>query len=81
MVTVFIPSSPTAFSGYVVVVPREEALELPMTVEEALKLLVTGGVSAPLLDLKSGAAGVRGQQRPPVEKEALKPPVGGVLPE
>jgi uncharacterized membrane protein len=46
-VTVFIPSSPTAFSGYVVVVPRAVVVELPMTVEEAMRLLVSGGVLAP----------------------------------
>jgi uncharacterized membrane protein len=47
MVTVFIPSSPTAFSGYVLIVPREKVVELPLTVEEAMRLLVTGGVSSP----------------------------------
>ena len=44
MVTVFIPSSPTAFSGYVVVVPRDSVVELPLKVEEAMRLLVSGGV-------------------------------------
>jgi uncharacterized membrane protein len=44
MVTVFVPSSPTAFSGYVLVVPRSEVIELPLKVEEAMKLLVSGGV-------------------------------------
>lgn len=48
MVTVFIPSSPTAFSGYVLVVPRDRVVELPLTVEEAMRLLLTGGVSGPL---------------------------------
>ena len=47
MVTVFIPSSPTAFSGYVMVVPRAGVVELPMTVEEAMRLLVSGGVLVP----------------------------------
>jgi uncharacterized membrane protein len=47
MITVFVPSSPTAFSGYVLVVPRESAVDLPMSVEEALRLLVSGGVIAP----------------------------------
>jgi uncharacterized membrane protein len=48
MVTVFIPSSPTSFSGYVLVVPRDRVIELPLSVEEAMRLLVTGGVSGPL---------------------------------
>jgi uncharacterized membrane protein len=47
MVTVFVPSTPTAFSGYVVVVPRHAVVELPLKVEEAMRLLVTGGVLGP----------------------------------
>lgn len=47
MVTVFVPSTPTAFSGYVVVVPRHAVVELPLTVEEAMRLLVSGGVLSP----------------------------------
>lgn len=47
LVTVFVPSTPTAFSGYVLVVPRRTVVELPMTVEEAMRLLVSGGVIVP----------------------------------
>lgn len=47
MVTVFIPSSPTAVAGYVVVAHRKNVVELPLTVEEALRLLVSGGVLVP----------------------------------
>lgn len=55
MVTVFVPSSPTAFSGYVMVVPRESVVELPLTVEEAMRLLVSGGVINPMTLSKSDA--------------------------
>jgi uncharacterized membrane protein len=47
MITVFVPSSPTAFTGYVLVVPRSGVVELPLTVEEAMRLLVSGGVIEP----------------------------------
>lgn len=47
MVTVFVPSSPTAFSGYVLVVPRSGVIELPLKVEEAMRMLVSGGVLGP----------------------------------
>jgi uncharacterized membrane protein len=47
MLTVFVPSSPTAFSGYVLVVPREVVLDLPLTVEQAMRILVSGGVIDP----------------------------------
>jgi uncharacterized membrane protein len=44
LLAVFIPSTPAAFSGYVLVVPREQVVELPLTVEQAMRLVVTGGV-------------------------------------
>ena len=47
MVTVFVPSSPTSLSGYVLVVPRSRLIDLPLSVEEAMRLLVTGGVISP----------------------------------
>ena len=53
MVTVFVPSSPTAFSGYVLVVPRASVVELPLKVEEAMRLLVSGGVLVPSAEAKS----------------------------
>ena len=56
MVTVFVPSTPTAFSGYVVVVPRHAVVELPLTVEEAMRLLVTGGVLSPTIPKNASLA-------------------------
>jgi uncharacterized membrane protein len=47
MLTVFLPNSPAAFSGYVLVVPRSGVVELPMGVDEAMRLLVSGGVIEP----------------------------------
>lgn len=47
MVTVFVPSSPTAVSGYVMLAAREDVVELPMAVDEAMRLLVSGGVIVP----------------------------------
>ena len=45
--TIFIPSSPTPFTGYTITVPRKEAIEMPITVEEAIRFAVTGGVLIP----------------------------------
>ena len=45
--TVFVPSSPTPFTGYVITVPKSDTLDLPITVEEALKFAVSGGVVIP----------------------------------
>ncbi|MEO1236434.1 MAG: DUF502 domain-containing protein [Planctomycetota bacterium] len=45
--TVFVPSSPTPFTGYVITVPKEDSIDLPISVEEALKFTVSGGVVIP----------------------------------
>lgn len=46
-VTVFIPSSPTPFTGYTITVKTEDLIDLPITVEEALRFVVSGGVLLP----------------------------------
>jgi uncharacterized membrane protein len=58
MVTVFVPSSPTAFSGYVLVVPKSSVIELPLKVEEAMRLLVSGGVISPITGAGGTVTGV-----------------------
>ncbi len=45
--TVLIPTSPTPFTGFVVMVPKKQTIELDMTVEQALKFIVSGGVVTP----------------------------------
>ncbi len=45
--TVFIPSSPTPFTGYVITVPTEDTLELNISIDEALRFTVSGGVVVP----------------------------------
>jgi len=47
MIRIFIPSSPTPFMGYMIFVPRREVVSLTITMEEAIAMLVTGGVIAP----------------------------------
>jgi uncharacterized membrane protein len=45
--TVFIPSSPTPFTGYVITVPKAETIDLPISIEDAIKFAVSGGVVVP----------------------------------
>jgi uncharacterized membrane protein len=46
-VTVFIPSTPGTITGYTAVVPRADVVELPITVDEAIRFAVSGGVLVP----------------------------------
>ena len=45
--TVFIPSSPTPFTGYVITIAEKDTIELDITIEEALKFAVSLGVLVP----------------------------------
>ena len=45
--TVLIPTSPTPFTGFVIMVPKKQTIELDMTMEEALRFAVSAGVITP----------------------------------
>ncbi len=47
LVTVFIPSSPTPITGYVIQVPRNEVIELNLTIDEGLRFTISAGVIKP----------------------------------
>jgi len=47
LVCVFVPNAPTAISGFVIYVPREEVIPLPLSVEEAMRIVISAGVIHP----------------------------------
>jgi uncharacterized membrane protein len=47
VVSVFIPTSPTPFTGFTINLPKNKVMELSMTIEEALRFVITAGVLAP----------------------------------
>jgi len=47
MVCVFIPTTPNPTSGFIVMVPRSQAIELDMSIDAAMKMIVTLGVVVP----------------------------------
>lgn len=46
-VSLFIPTTPNPTSGFFVIVPEEEVIPLKITVEEAMKLVVSAGIITP----------------------------------
>jgi uncharacterized membrane protein len=46
-VSVYVPTTPNPTSGYFVIVPKSKVRELDMTVDEALKYVISMGVVAP----------------------------------
>ncbi len=73
-IPVFMPSSPT-MTGVLAYVPEEEILDLPLTIDEALRIIISGGVVMPastqskqqVLDLFAGT------EPPRLEAQATEP--------
>lgn len=45
--TVFLPTTPNPTSGYLLLVPKAEIIDLPITVEEGVRLVISGGILLP----------------------------------
>lgn len=47
VISVFIPTTPNPTSGFVIMVPEDEVIELDMAVEDGLKMIISMGVVVP----------------------------------
>ena len=47
VINVFLPTTPNPTSGYLLFIPRKELVVLSMTVEEGIKMVVSGGIVTP----------------------------------
>lgn len=64
MLSVFIPTTPNPTTGWYAIVPEDEVLELSMSIEDAFKVLISGGIVGPAtpsvpLPLKASPPGDR----------------------
>ncbi len=48
MISVFIPTTPNPTSGFLIMLPRNDVIELDMSIDEALKFIISLGVMPPL---------------------------------
>jgi len=62
--SIYVPTTPNPTGGYFVMVPRDSVVELDMTVDEALKYIISMGVAAP-----NGAARRSGAVAAPAVKQ------------
>ena len=57
-VSLYVPTSPNPTSGFFLMVPREDVIVLQMSVDEALKYVISMGVVAPPMHRAAPAAGM-----------------------
>ena len=55
----FLPTTPNPTSGYLLFLPRRELIALSMSVEEGIKMIISGGIVTP-------------QDRRPLEEQKIK---------
>lgn len=49
VINVFLPTTPNPTSGYLLFVPKQDLIPLAMTIEEGIKMIVSGGIITPEL--------------------------------
>jgi len=47
LLLVFLPTTPNPTSGFLLLVPRSEAIEMPISVEEGVRMVISGGILLP----------------------------------
>jgi uncharacterized membrane protein len=52
LLNIFIPSSPGPLTGFLIFIPRQEVIVLDISIEDAIRLIVSGGLLNPLLPSK-----------------------------
>jgi uncharacterized membrane protein len=45
--SVFIPTTPNPTSGWYAIVPEEDVIDLDLSIEDAFKVLISGGIVSP----------------------------------
>lgn len=70
MVNVFVPTTPNPTSGFLLFCPREDVIFLDMSVEDAVKLVVSGGIVTP----PDKGAAKAGSSKAPTKKPTVKKP-------
>jgi uncharacterized membrane protein len=56
VINVFVPTTPNPTSGFLVLVPREQLIDLDMSVAEGMKLVISGGAVVPPYAVKTPPA-------------------------
>jgi uncharacterized membrane protein len=46
---VFVPTTPNPTSGFLLLVPRRETIDLPISIEEGVRMVISGGILLPSL--------------------------------
>ena len=67
MINVFIPTTPNPTSGWYAIVPKQELIDIDITIEDAFKVLISGGIVSPEMPGIKPTASTKFQKKMVVE--------------
>lgn len=68
-INIFIPTTPNPTSGFLLFVPKKDITPLSMSVEEAIKMVISGGIVTPA-DKRKGRPAIKAPEPAPGEAKA-----------
>ncbi|GAB4234340.1 MAG: DUF502 domain-containing protein [Elainellaceae cyanobacterium] len=71
MLSVFIPTTPNPTTGWYAIVPEKEVVNLSMSIEDAFKVLISGGIVSPGAAAVSANADFEGRRLEPMLDKPL----------
>jgi uncharacterized membrane protein len=72
LLSVFIPTTPNPTTGWYAIIPEAEALNLDLSVEDAFKIIISGGIVSPNWSVLN--AGSEATERLPASVPVVAPP-------
>ena len=74
MVNVFLPTTPNPTSGFLLFVPKSDLIHLDMSVEEGMKMVISGGIVTPSMEAELEAQAALAGPEPDDRTVALEQP-------
>ena len=74
LVNVFLPTTPNPTSGFLLFVPKSDLIHLDMSIEEGIKMVISGGIVTPSMEAEMEARGALAGAEVPDRVVALEQP-------
>ncbi|WP_449416566.1 DUF502 domain-containing protein [Phormidium nigroviride] len=75
MISIFVPTTPNPTTGWYAIVPENEVITLSMSVEDAFKVIISGGIVNPTVSIPVPLANIPGKKLEPLLSESRLQPV------
>ena len=74
-ISIFVPTTPNPTTGWYAIVPENEVITLSMSVEDAFKVIISGGIVNPTVSIPVPLANLPGKKLEPLLSESRLSPV------